>query len=329
MPKGTLVKIAINTLLGLLLIYVWSRFVNFPSLLQTLKTVNLGVIFIFIFLFVSSAVVKVCRFKYLLKKEKLAFKDLLMLNFLSQFLSFVIPIRAGEVTKGVYLSSQYNLSFTKSLVWVFIDRFLDFWVTLIIIGIFLFIAPNNIPLKLEQTIFIMLLAFSFFLILAMTSEPLFKKLINLISKFLVFNKLKNLFQKICFNIVEGFTVLRRPLHELIVIFSLTALAIFIDSLVWLSIYKSIGINISLAKSILGDTLSALTFIIPSAPGYVGSAEAALLAIFGGILGMDNNLASAAIIIFHLLTILVILFFGLISLYLLKFDLKLVWAKIKK
>jgi uncharacterized membrane protein YbhN (UPF0104 family) len=93
-------------------------------------------------------------------------------------------------------------------------------------------------------------------------------------------------------------------------------------------FSGFGIKFSLPQSIFGNALAALTFLVPSAPGYVGSAEASGLAVFGGVLGVDANIASAAIILFHVLTLIMLLFWGFVGIYLLKFDLGLVWKKLR-
>ena len=67
------------------------------------------------------------------------------LTFLSQLLSFTIPVRAGEIAKGVYLSTEYNLHFGKAIIWVFLDRFLDFWAVLGLSLILLLVIPTNLP----------------------------------------------------------------------------------------------------------------------------------------------------------------------------------------
>lgn len=329
MLKGKLFfKILLNSLLGLVLIFVWSRFVNLNILWQIIKTVDLRVIILFIALFTLSGVLRTWRFKLLLKKYPFSLKNLLMLNFLSQFLSFMIPVRAGEISKSVYLTSQHDLPLAKTMVWVFIDRFLDFWVVILFINSLLFFIPTNLPAKGKLLIFILLLFFSLCFLLALVSEVLLKKSINFMSHLLIHSSIKRWIVIFTHNIIEGFLVLRLPLIELGSLLGLTVLATIIDALVWFFIFQSLGVRISFAQSLLGNCLSALSFIIPAAPGYVGSVEAAILGIFGGLLGMETNLVSAGAIIFHLLTLITILIFGLLSLYLLKFDLKLVWQKIR-
>lgn len=74
-------------------------------------------------------------------------------------------------------------------------------------------------------------------------------------------------------------------------------------------------------------LTALTFIIPAAPGYVGSAEAAGLAVFSYGLGLDKTFVSAATIVTHALSLIYILSTGIYGLYALKFNMGLVWKKV--
>ena len=74
-------------------------------------------------------------------------------------------------------------------------------------------------------------------------------------------------------------------------------------------------------------LNSLTFLIPAAPGYVGSAEAAGLAVFTYGLGYDKIYVSASTVIFHALSLIYILSSGIYGLYALKFNLGLVWKKV--
>jgi uncharacterized membrane protein YbhN (UPF0104 family) len=76
-------------------------------------------------------------------------------------------------------------------------------------------------------------------------------------------------------------------------------------------------------------LNSLTFLIPAAPGYVGSAEAAGLAVFSLGLGFDKTGVAAATLLYHAFVLIFMLIFGLIGLYFLKFDLRLVWQKLRK
>lgn len=112
------------------------------------------------------------------------------------------------------------------------------------------------------------------------------------------------------------------------VFTLTALALLSDGLGWYVLFVALN-ETDFPKVFLGSLLSSLTYLIPAAPGYVGSAEAAGLAVFSYGMGIDKTISSVVTVLAHGLTLLALLIAGIISLYLLKFDLKLVFKKLKK
>lgn len=109
---------------------------------------------------------------------------------------------------------------------------------------------------------------------------------------------------------------------------LSLLSYIAEALGWYTLFLAVFKGADFLKLLLGTLLTVLTYIIPAAPGYVGSAEAAILAVFSLGLGYDRTLVSVATLISHALTLICILIFGFISLYFLKFDLSLVWKKLK-
>ena len=129
-----MLKILLNTVLGLVLIYVWSRFVDLGQISSTLSKVSLiylGPIFLFMLL---SPIIRALRLKIFLSKvKKISLKDLIFLNGVAMMLNFFIPIRAGEIAKGVYLNNRYQLNLGKSVIWIFLDRFVDFLAVLLLI----------------------------------------------------------------------------------------------------------------------------------------------------------------------------------------------------
>lgn len=326
--KNLLRRIAFNSALGIILIFLWTRFVNLEETLVILKKVQLQYLFFFFVFFIISSALRGLRLKLLLKDQRISLKDVIMLNFLSQFLSFMIPVRAGELTKSVYLTTQFQQPLAKTMVWVFVDRFLDFWVVLLMISTFLLSVPTNLPSQFIRAAFVLSLLFSLAFILAVKSEKISKRIVNFLSKFFIVPNIKRWFISFAHTVIEGFEILRRHPLELLELVSLTLLATIFDGLIWMVIFLSVGVSLDFAKSLLGNALAALSFLIPAAPGYVGSAEAATLAVFGGVLGVETNFVSAASVVFHVLTIFALLLFGICSLYLLKFDLNLVWKRLK-
>ncbi len=312
MLSKNLIRIAANSLLGLILIFVWSRFVDLDQIVKILKTVNPVFVASFIFFFGLAGALRGIRFKWLLGKyHHIPVKDMIMLTYLAQFLSFMIPLRIGELSKSVYLTSQFDLPLGRAVVWVFIDRFLDFMMIIFTIALLLQFIPTILPAKFLPIVLIVLIGFSLGFFVAITKGHWIKKI------------------PFTHTIVDGFEILKGNIRKLIGVLLFTLVILVVDGMIWWSAFAALGTNLGVFKSMLGNGLSALTFLIPSAPGYVGSAEASGLAVFGGVLGLNANLASAATVLMHIIITVCLLVFGLISLFLLKFDLGLVWRKFTK
>lgn len=326
--KNLIIKIGINSLLGLFLIFIWTRFVNLTDVLQILKTADLKLAIIFFITFSLAGIFRGARLKLLLHKHKIPLKDAVMIHYLAQFLSFMIPIRAGEMTKSVYLTSQFNLPLGKTITWVLIDRALDLLMVLIFIAVLLPFVPTNLPDDFIKIVLLVLSIFIGIFVLAVTNDKLFKKLTIFLSNLFIISSIKRRFVTLTHTIIEGFEVLHRSPKELIQLFILTVFGLIFDALSWMVPFLMVGAIFDFPKFILADSLIAFSFLVPAAPGYVGSAEAAGLAVFSGVLKMNPNLASAGTLMFHILTVVILLVLGLLSLYLLKFDLGLVWKRIR-
>lgn len=324
-----ILRIGINTLIGAVLIYFWFKLVDVNEVLVTLKSFNpLNLIPAALFMFLSIAS-KAFRFKVLLKKEAdVPVLKMLNLTFLSQLLSFLIPIRAGEAAKAVYLSTEFKLHFGKAIVWVFLDRFLDFWAVLGLSLILFQIVPTNLPANVSLNLFLGVVLASVLVILIIVKPGFFKQAAKLISLVLIIKTLKAKFLSFSFFIIECFSLLRGNLSRNLLLLVLTILGSIFEALTWLTILSVFIPKVDFIKIWLGSMLNSLTFLIPAAPGYVGSAEAAGLAVFSYGLGFDKTVVSAATVVVHALNLVLILTVGIIGFYSLKFNLGLVWKKLR-
>lgn len=328
MMKQIFLKVFLNTALGIVLIFIWSRFINLGDVFSKVFSASPSVIFPFFLFFAASAGIRALRLQKILKIPHLCWKDLWLLNFLSQFLSLMIPLRAGEISKSVYLSNQFEVPFGKTLTWIFIDRFMDFLTYIVVVIVFTTFVATNLPadfFKVFSALFIILIIL---LILAVKKSHHLKRLMEHISIIFIFKSLKQKFVSFSVTIIEGFEVLDRHPKELALFIFLSFLAAVSDGFIMLVSFRQFMPDFSLNQGILGNALNAFTYLIPSAPGYIGSAEAAGLAVFGGVLGINADVASAGIVFCHILTIIVLAILGISSLYFLKFDLNLVWKKLR-
>lgn len=323
-------KIIFNTILGLILIFIWSRFVNIGEILSNLSKVNIVYLVpVFLFLLLSPSI-RAVRLKIFLSEiKKIKLLDLIFLNGAAQLLNFFIPVRAGELVKGVYLNTNYDLPLGKSVIWIFIDRFVDFLAVLVLAAVLFFIVPTTLDKKFITLIVIMLGVALILTYLMVFQVKLTKKLFQFLRKFLIIKPIKIYFDRFSAFVLESFSVLDRHPKDLALMMGITVLAYAADAAIWYFTFIALGANQGYLKMYLGQLLSALTYLVPAAPGYVGSAEASGLLILSGMFGIGVNLASAVTVLFHVLSAIFVLIFGLISIYFLKIDLGVIWKKIFK
>jgi uncharacterized protein (TIRG00374 family) len=319
--KSTLLKIAFNTILGVVLVFIWLKFVNIQEILGTLSKVQpISIVPILLVMLISPAL-RAYRLKYLLAPyKKIALKDLFYLNGVAMMLSFFIPIRAGELAKGVYLNKAYGMPIGKSIIWMFLDRFIDFLVVLVLSAILLTLIPTNIPVDVIYLIIIGVIAIVIFFYLAVYKVTSAREILKLLSHLLIVKNIKIYFERIYNFFLDSFGILKRSFKDWIILGSLSILAYAADAAIWYFSFLALNSPQNFITMYLGQLLSALTYLIPAPPGYVGLAEASGLVVFSQILGINANLASAMVVLFHVLTVIFVLGYGLVSVYQLKINL---------
>lgn len=325
-----MLKILLNSTIGVILIFIWSRFVDLGQIFSILSAINLyylGPIFCFMLI---SPIIRALRLKiFLSNTAQIKFQDLIYLNGVAMILNFFIPIRAGEIAKGIFLNTQYKLDLGKAIVWIFLDRFLDFLVVLLLTAVLLGFGNLKLPATFQISVAVVFIVTLLLTYIAVFQVKFARKIIIFIRHLLIEKHIKIYFDKAALFILDAFSILRRSLKDLVIMVGLTILAYIVDAAVWYLTFIAIGFKEDFWKMFLGQLLSALTYLVPAAPGYVGSAEASGLLILSGIFGIAPNLASAMTVLFHILSAIFVIIFGLISIFSLKINLGLILKKALK
>jgi uncharacterized protein (TIRG00374 family) len=105
-------------------------------------------------------------------------------------------------------------------------------------------------------------------------------------------------------LLAGFTAIGRRPRALVGLIGLSFVANLIDSVVLWILFSALGAQVSLLVVMTGFALFALTFLIPSAPGYIGSMEAFGSLIFSG-LGTGEIAAASTVVLYHALNTVVL------------------------
>ena len=315
-----MLKVLFNTILGLILIFVWSKFVDLQQIFSILAKVNLSLLGSVVLFMLVSPVIRAIRLQiFLAEIKKFKLLDLIFLNGAAMMLNFFITVRAGEIVKGIYLNTHYKLSLGKSVIWIFMDRFVDFLAVLFLTAILFFVVPTTLSISFIMIITVILISALFLTYLMVHQANFARILFNFLTYLLIVKSIKIYFDKFSNFILESFAILNRHPKDLGLMIFVTVLAYAADAAIWYFTFLALGVNQGFLKMYLGQVLSALTYLIPAAPGYVGSAEASGLLILSGIFGIEPNLASAMTVLFHITSAIFVLIFGLISIYSLKIE----------
>lgn len=323
-------KIIFNAILGLVLIYIWFRFVDLDQILQTLSKVSpVSLIPVFIFMLLSPILRAVRLQIFLSEIKKIPLKSLILLNGAALLFNFFIPIRIGEIVKGVYLNREYQLDLGKSILWIFLDRFVDFLAVLLLATVLFFIVPTSLSIMFITVIIVILSLGLGLTYLAIFKPDFSQKIIDFVQPFLIEKHIKIYFVRFSNFILKSFKILDRHPKDLALMILITFLAYGADAAIWYFTFMAVGAPQDYLKMYLGQLLSALTYLIPAAPGYIGSAEASGLLILSGIFGIGTNIASAMIVLFHIASAVFVIVFGLTALFSLKINLGVILNKALK
>lgn len=329
MSRSNLLKIFINSALGLVLVFVWLKLVNLQDILQSLRNADFRILSLLILTFISATVLRAWRLQILLRRYPLSIRRLTSLNFLSQFLSFIIPIRAGEIAKSIYLHTHADIPLNRVVIWILIDRFLDFWTVLLLLVVLFPLVHLSLPIQIYWLIIGVFLGFTFAAVVILISAKRARKLLEKFIFILYIKRIQSIILNLADQIIDGFSLVRQNLSDLPKLILITITALAIEALAWWIIFFSLDVTIPPLETLMTSLLSMLTFLVPSAPGYIGSAEGYGLAVFGGVLGLGPNIASAGVVLYHLSLMILLPASGLYGLYSLKFNLKLVWQKLQR
>ena len=208
----------------------------------------------------------------------------------SDGLNNILPFRIGDFYRIMITKVDSNLSITKLLILLVLERVLDLFILLVFGLITIFFIKNNDVFLLNFFSLIDWIFEKSYLFIIAFSVILFS--IILISKFKSINsRLIRLF----FIISE----IKVPVFRIII---LTFLTWFLEFIVFFVVFNILLIKIDILEMFVVFVSSTLSTLIPSAPGYVGTFHffsSQTLDLFN----VNNSTAGFFAIIIHLIIIL--------------------------
>ncbi len=298
-------RITIGLLIGIGLLYLVSKYVDFKAtihvLQQSLATPR-GITLALLsgVAFLTAFCVRGIRWKLFLNPVgQVSTLKAIQLFLVGIFLNFLLPIRGGEVAKSLMLKRISNIPVSQSLPTVAMDKALDLMPALLIMAIVPFLGVTmDIKLWLILgTVGGLLLGLVFFIALAAWKRT---AAIGLLEK--ITGLLPGTLGKKIAGFATGFVDslllgASRPKIFLPAIL-LTIIAVIFDGLFAMLAFWTIGYQIPFGTAIFGYTVYNMFYILPTPPGQVGSNEVAGLLVFHGLLGIPAYKVTAMFVFSH-------------------------------
>lgn len=313
--KNKTIRLVSSLIIGLILVYIWLKFINLEETIGYLKKIDLFWVSLSIILYILAYFIRSIRWRIILAPiEQISVKQAFAIFMGGMLINYIIPIRAGEVAKSFFLKGMKRTPVSLSLPTVFIDKMMDLF-PIVILLLLLPLVPVKMNSFLVWVLTILVIIFVIFVLVTILAVIKQKSVAKFLQAWFFWlpKKWKDKVYSFLEIFVEGLTVVKKNKQKGWEILGLTILAIIFDAVYIVTMFLAFDYQIAFLVALFGYTLINLSYILPTPPAQIGSNEAIYIIIFTFALGIDKNLVSASLGFAHLLTGSIIFIIGLISL----------------
>lgn len=301
----------VTVVLGIMMLGIWLYFIDVRSMFETLGRARLEFVAAGASCLLLSYFIRSQRWRLLFRPVgEMKGSEAFNLYMGGVAVNFILPIRAGEVAKSLLLRQTRGTAISKSMATIVVDRSLDLstaFVVLLAIPFLPFtLGPALLAVLLSVVVLLIGLAGGTIAILALRRRE------------------ANWATRLWMRIPE---LARRPLGGFINSFvdslsasattprliagatALTFVAALVQAGANFFVYRGLGYPMPFYTALVGITIFELTFLFPTPPGQVGSLEVMMALIFSTTLGIPLTTVSAAAVVGHTITTLVVLGVG--------------------
>lgn len=302
-----LVRMALGLLVGIIMLFLVSRFVDISTTISTLRrhlTTTRGMTFALLAAvsFIAAFSIRGARWRLFLSRicDISVFKSI-QIFWVAVFLNFLLPVQGGELGKSLILKRIKRVPISQSLPTVAMDKSLDLMPALFIMAAVPFIPGIHMSATLWAILGLVggiLLGIIFTVALMAWNRAAATKFIRVMLRILpkgIGAKIEGFALGFVDSLLDGAS---RP-KTFIPAILLTCLAISCDGLFAWFAFLTVGVtNMSFGTAIFGYTTYNMFCILPTPPGQVGSNELVGVLVFGGLLGYPKAQVLAMYLLSH-------------------------------
>ena len=309
-------KVALALAAGLGLVALWLSAVDLREIVSRLAAFDLRWMALFTLLWFSAAFLRSLRWRIILSRvEKIPPMETFAVFMSCMFVNFLVPLRLGEAVAGLALKRNRGIPFSKSLATQAMDRLFDLTPIVPALVIVLLMGGEGSATVMGFLVFVAVVfsLLSGLVIVSMARPDLAASVIRLTARVLP-SSIRPRIESFAVLCMQGLGELKLGAATIAGLTGITFLALAIDAASLQVIFRGLGYQVAPAIVLAGYTLFFLMSALPRPPGQVGSHEVLFLLIFSLLLGIDKNVASAAVLAGHLMLALLLTVTGSLSLF---------------
>jgi uncharacterized protein (TIRG00374 family) len=302
-PSGRAALPVLRTVLAAIaaaiLLVTFARLVSLGQVFKRLEHLDVPLALGCGVVFLAAYCIRAVRWRLFLAPTAVRLPRVIAIYQAAIFINWLLPIRGGELVKGLLLRRLHGLPLSRSLPTVAMDKVMDLLPAFVLILLLPFLHLHlSRPLWAILLFVLLLLALGALLLLLVAwRRPTAVHLIATTTRWLP-GRLRTQSAAFAIGFLDTLLALARRPRLLALAALITAVAVLCDALFcWLA-FAAVGVSPPFGLVLFGYTFYNLAYILPTPPGQIGSNEVLGLLVFSGLLHMNQTGVAAMFLFSH-------------------------------
>jgi len=312
-------KLILGLLIGAILVYFSLRGINFKEVIEGFRAVRYGYIFPPLVIFFIMQILRSWRWGIILSPlEKVDSLSLFSVTSVGFLAIVAIPARIGELARPYLITKKSHINMSSALGTIFVERIFDSITLLFIFAMVLLFTPLPLWLIRGTLVFFLLIM----IIFCVMTLLIFKRDASLGALNSLFNRLPERYavrlNSLINYFIDGLAIITEPKRFVFVIL-LSAVIWLINGIAIYILFLAFSFTLPPVAAFVLRIILLVGIAIPTAPGFVGNWH--YFCILGlALFGITKTDAFTFAVIYHFLSIGIVILLGLIFLPFNKFTL---------
>ena len=305
-------KVIAGLALSALLVWLSVRGIEFRGVIDGFRTIHCGYLLPAVAVMLLMQLLRSIRWGLILRPiEKVDQLSLFSVTSVGFLAIIAIPARLGELARPYLITKKSRIPMSSALGTIFVERALDSLTVLIIAVLALFFTPLP-PWLIRSSVLLLLVTLGLsavMILMIVRREATLRILAPLIGRLPL--RYASAVNRLIDHFIEGFRIVVDP--SLLLSATLLSIVIWlVDVLAIYLLFLAFGLHLPVAAAFVLMIILIIGIAIPTAPGFIGNWH--YFCILGlGLFGIPKTDALTFAIVYHALSIGIVILLGLIFL----------------